>query len=75
MSDEVVALGVLHSLTKPHPEAFRRMAARLGVASEEILFFDDYPSYVEGARAVGLSAHVVTRTADVLAGLVLHRLR
>jgi FMN phosphatase YigB (HAD superfamily) len=61
-------------LTKPAPEAFRRLAARPGVAPEEILFFDDYPSYVEGAREAGLAAHVVTETADVSAGLALHQL-
>lgn len=61
-------------LTKPDPEAFRRLASCLGVAPEEILFFDDYPSYVEGARTAGLSAHVVAETADVLSGLALHGL-
>ena len=54
---------------KPDPEAFRRLAARLGVATGEILYFDDYADYVEGAREAGLSAHVVGETADVLAGL------
>jgi FMN phosphatase YigB (HAD superfamily) len=54
---------------KPDPEAFRRLAARLGVVTGEILYFDDDASYVEGANESGLSAHVVGETADVLAGL------
>jgi HAD superfamily hydrolase (TIGR01509 family) len=72
--DERAVFSAELGLTKPAPKAFRRMAARIGVAPEEILFFDDYPSYVEGAREAGLSAHVVGETGDVSAGLMLHGL-
>jgi len=59
---------------KPAQEAFGRLAVRLGVAPDEILYFDDDASYVEGARAVGLSAVVVGGATDVLAGLTAHGL-
>src|SRR5262249_24769766 len=42
--------------SKPDPEAFRRLAARLGCAPGEILYFDDWESYVAGAREAGLAA-------------------
>lgn len=41
---------------KPDAEAFRRLASRLGATPGEILFFDDWSEYVEGARAAGLEA-------------------
>src|SRR4029453_7990026 len=44
---------------KPEPEAFRLLAARLSVAPEELLYFDDDESYVAGARAAGLRAERV----------------
>ena len=59
---------------KPDPEAFRRLATRLGVVPDEILYLDDDASYVAGAREAGLSAHTVGETADVRAGLALHQL-
>jgi glucose-1-phosphatase len=34
---------------KPDPEAFRRLATRLGCALHEILYFDDDATYVAGA--------------------------
>jgi putative hydrolase of the HAD superfamily len=42
---------------KPDPEAFARLARRLGVAPEAVLFFDDGATYVAGAREAGLHAH------------------
>jgi glucose-1-phosphatase len=59
--------------SKPDPEAFRRLAGRLGVSPGEILYFDDEAAYVAGARDAGLAAHrVVGGAADVGAGLTLH---
>ena len=60
--------------SKPDPEAYRRLADRLGVAPEEILFFDDDEPLVIGARAAGLSAYQVGGAAAVRAGLAAHGL-
>jgi HAD superfamily hydrolase (TIGR01509 family) len=59
---------------KPDPEAYRRLADRLEVAPEEILFFDDDEPLVMGARAAGLSAYRVGGAAAVRAGLAAHGL-
>lgn len=58
--------------SKPDPEAFHRLATRLGYAPEEMLYFDDDASYVAGAREAGLSAYCVGAAAGVRAGLVRH---
>ena len=60
--------------SKPDPEAFRRLAARLEVAPDEILYFDDDTTYVAGARGAGLSADRVSGAADVRACLAVHGL-
>ena len=41
---------------KPEPAIFQAAIAGLGLAPQEILFVDDVPAYVEGARALGLQA-------------------
>ena len=61
--------------SKPDPEAFRRLAARLGCAPDEILYFDDNATYAAGAREAGLSAHCVGGAAGVRAGLAVHGLQ
>src|SRR5215470_11492727 len=43
--------------SKPDPEAFRRLAQRLDVPPEAVLFFDDDPAYVAGARRAGIEAY------------------
>lgn len=58
--------------SKPDPEAFRRLATRLEVAPDDILYFDDDATYVAGAREAGLSAHRVGGAAGVRAGLARH---
>ena len=58
--------------SKPHPEAFGRLAARLGRAPGEILYFDDDAAYVAGARDAGLMAGHVGGVAAVRAGLAAH---
>jgi HAD superfamily hydrolase (TIGR01509 family) len=60
--------------SKPDPEAFRRLAARLGHAPDELLYFDDDATYVAGAREAGLSAHQVSGAEDVRRNLALHGL-
>jgi glucose-1-phosphatase len=58
--------------SKPDPEAFRRLATRLEVAPDEMLYFDDDATYVAGAREAGLSAHRVGGAAGVREGLAVH---
>jgi glucose-1-phosphatase len=60
--------------SKPDPEAFRRLATRLGCALDEILYFDDDATYVAGAREAGLAAYRVGGAAGVRAGLAAHGL-
>jgi putative hydrolase of the HAD superfamily len=60
--------------SKPDPEAFHRLVARLECTTEEMLYFDDDASYVAGAREVGLSAYQVGGAAGVRAGLAAHGL-
>ncbi|WP_326567097.1 HAD family phosphatase [Amycolatopsis rhabdoformis] len=43
---------------KPDAEIFQLLLEKLGAKPEECLFFDDRESNVEGARAVGLRAHL-----------------
>ncbi|MFQ3547009.1 MAG: HAD-IA family hydrolase [Termitinemataceae bacterium] len=38
---------------KPQPEAFLRVLATLQVQASEVLFVDDYPSYVQGFLEIG----------------------
>ena len=59
---------------KPDPEAFRRLATRLEVAPDEMLYFDDDAAYVAGARKAGLSADRVGGEAGVRASLAVHGL-
>jgi HAD superfamily hydrolase (TIGR01509 family) len=61
--------------SKPDPEAFRRLAARLECMADEILYFDDDATYVAGAREAGMSAHRVGGAASVRAGLAVHGLQ
>jgi glucose-1-phosphatase len=60
--------------SKPDPEAFRLLAARLGVAPTDILYFDDDEASVAGAHEAGLTAFQVSTAADVRAGLTAHGL-
>lgn len=50
---------------KPERESFERIGAELGLPLERILFFDDSPANVEGARAAGMQAVHVRSHADV----------
>ena len=53
-------------LRKPDAEAFHHVAREIGVPPRRILFFDDTPHNVEGARAAGLQAVHVRSPEDVL---------
>lgn len=52
-------------LVKPEAAVFEAVVADLKVAPGEILFFDDTPENVAGARAVGLAAHRVEGVAEL----------
>jgi len=60
---------------KPDPEAFRRLAGRLGVPPAGVLLFDDNADYVAGARAAGIEAHRFEGAAGVLERLDAHAIR
>ena len=49
---------------KPDPEAFRFVARNMGFEPREVLFFDDSPGNVEGARTAGMQAVMVHSIAD-----------
>jgi len=53
--DVIVDAG-LTGVLKPDPRAFRHAAAELGLAAERIVFLDDMPANVAGARRVGMTA-------------------
>lgn len=50
---------------KPERRAFEYVAQAMGVPLNAIMFFDDHPDNVEGARAAGLQAVHVREPADV----------
>jgi FMN phosphatase YigB (HAD superfamily) len=50
---------------KPDPEAFHLVAKRMGFDPDEVLFFDDGPENVEGARTVGMQGVLVGSITDV----------
>jgi putative hydrolase of the HAD superfamily len=54
---------------KPDPAAFEQVAAAMGVTPDAILFLDDNPHNVEGARQAGLASLQVTSEDEVLAAL------
>jgi putative hydrolase of the HAD superfamily len=56
-------------LRKPDAEAYDHVVAATGVPAERIVFFDDLPENIEGARARGLKAVQVRSSADVASAL------
>jgi epoxide hydrolase-like predicted phosphatase len=52
-------------LRKPDPAAFTLVARYTGFEPKEVLFFDDSPENVEGARMVGMQAVIVHSIDDV----------
>ena len=53
--DVIIDAGLIGVL-KPDPRAFRHAAAELGLPVEQIVFLDDMPPNVAGARRVGMTA-------------------
>src|SRR5229473_1211472 len=52
-------------LRKPDAAAYDHVVQAIGVPASRIVFFDDLPENIEGARARGLAAVHVTSPADV----------
>ncbi len=49
---------------KPFAEIYRAAIERANVAPDRILFVDDRPENIQGARAAGLDAHLFTTATD-----------
>jgi putative hydrolase of the HAD superfamily len=47
-------------MRKPYPGIYRAVADDIGVAPEELVFFDDVAANVQGAIRAGLEAHLFT---------------
>lgn len=56
-------------LRKPDAAAYDHVVKAIGVPAERIVFFDDLPANIEGARACGLKAVQVRSSDDVSAAL------
>ncbi len=54
---------------KPEREPFETIAREIGAPPERILFFDDLPENVAGARVAGLAAVQVTSPQDIVDAL------
>ena len=57
---------------KPEREPFETIAREIATPPERILFFDDLPENVAGARAAGLAAVQVTSPQDIVDALRRH---
>jgi putative hydrolase of the HAD superfamily len=53
---DVIVDASLTGVLKPDPRAFRQGAEALGLPAEQIVFLDDMPWNVEGARQAGMTA-------------------
>lgn len=56
-------------LRKPEPQIYEGAAMRLGVAAEDIIFFDDVMENVEAARRAGMRAEHVPAPSALVAAL------
>lgn len=55
---------------KPEQRAFLSVAGRIGLPPEKILFLDDNPVNVEGARSAGMHAVTIHEHADLLSAVL-----
>lgn len=53
---EGVTVSGIDKLTKPGPDIYKLTASRMNLPEEALLFIDDSPKNVDGARAVGMTA-------------------
>ena len=54
---------------KPSIDAYLEVSRRIGIAPARIVFFDDHPDNVRGARDAGLLAYEVHSAGDIRAAL------
>ncbi|MFG0246282.1 MAG: HAD family hydrolase [Phycisphaerales bacterium JB052] len=54
----------LFGLAKPDEKAFAAFERRVGAAGDQILFFEDTPANVEGAKAFGWNAELIDHAGD-----------
>ncbi len=54
---------------KPEPEAFVQVLEYLEASPRDVLFFDDFPPYLEGAEKLGIMSFLVTSPDEIRAGL------
>lgn len=54
---------------KPDPQVFANMLAHYGVPAEQVFFADDLIVNVEGARSLGIEAHLFTDPASLSAAI------
>lgn len=52
---------------KPHPETFVWVCEQMGFAPKDMLFIDDSPQHIEGAKAAGLQTYFYQNEADFYA--------
>jgi len=57
----------LFGLAKPDEKAFAAFERRVGAIGNQILFFDDSPENIEGAKAFGWCAEQIDHTGDTVA--------
>jgi epoxide hydrolase-like predicted phosphatase len=66
--DEFIISGET-GIMKPDPRIYQIALERVGVAPEQVVFIDDFPENVEGARAVSMHAISFQNTEQVKADL------
>ena len=66
--EEKIISGLVR-VTKPSPEIFKLLLARMGISAGEAVFIDDNPKNVEAARSVGLHGIVFKGVDDRTAEL------
>ncbi len=63
---DAIIISAEEGIRKPQPELFQRALNRLGVQPGEVIFVDDEPGYVEGARALGMQTVQFNDTAQTI---------
>ena len=53
-----------HGVIKPDPDIYKLCLKSLGCEPQRVLFFDDRPRNVEGARKIGIEAHLFESAAQ-----------
>ena len=54
---------------KPDPTVFANMLTHYGVPAEQVFFADDLQVNVDGARSLGIDAHLFTDSASLSAAI------